>query len=421
MAEDGIFITGVGVVSSIGIGKAAFWGSLLEGRSGIRRLDHLPDEPPLYPPIGGAIVDFDPQKYIRQRKSLKVMSRDIQLACAAAELAAADVGLAAGAIDPDRWGVVFGAGMIPCELDELVGTYRACMVDGKFDFRRWGAAAMSELFPLWMLKYLPNMPACHIGIALGARGPNNTLTLGDMSSVSAIAEAARTLERGQADVMIAGGVGAQLHPAAWMRNHLYQLSRRGDSPAAACRPFDALRDGQVVGEGAAALILERAAHAWVRGASPMAKFRGAAAVFQPPRPGHMPLTEAISRAITTVLKNVGLKPDDIGLVVAHGLSTILDDRLEAHAIRETLGDVPVTAPKSYFGHLANGAGALETALAALAIQKRQAPPTLNYETPDPQCPVNVIHSRPMPLECPNVLVLAHSIHGQAAALVLSGV
>jgi len=420
MAEEEIYITGVGVVSPIGIGRETFWRSLCEGRSGIRHLD-LPDEPPLYPPIGGAVVDFDPKQYVRQRKSLKVMSRDIQLACAAAELAAADAKSTAGAFDPDRLGVVFGAGMIPCELEELVGTYRACMLDGKFDFRRWGTAAMSELFPLWMLKYLPNMPACHIGIALDARGPNNTITLGDMSGISAIAEAERTLQRKQADGIITGGVGVQLHPAAWVRNHIYPLSRRGDCPSAASRPFDALRDGQVVGEGAGALFLERAEHARARGIAPIARFCGAAAVFQPPRPNQPPQSDAIRRAITTLLKKTGLKSEEIGLVVAHGLSTILDDRLEAQAIRDVLGEAPVTAPKSYFGHLAAGAGALETVLAALAIQQRLAPPTLNYETPDPLCPVNVIHGRPMPLTRSIVLVLAHSSQGQAAALALSSI
>ncbi|MCD4727844.1 MAG: 3-oxoacyl-ACP synthase, partial [Pirellulales bacterium] len=192
-----IVITGVGVVSPIGIGKAPFWTSLVEGRSGIRRLD-LHHDPTLAAPIGGAVADFDPKQYVRPRKSLKVMSRDIQLAFAAADLACVDADLREKPVAPERLGVVFGAGIIPCELDELMGAYCDCIVDGKFDYNRWGLVAMADLFPLWILKYLPNMPACHIGIGQDARGPNNSITLGDVSSLSALAEATRVLERGQA-------------------------------------------------------------------------------------------------------------------------------------------------------------------------------------------------------------------------------
>ena len=168
-----------------------------------------------------------------------------------------------------------------------LGAYRGCTVAGEFDFRRWGHAAMAELFPLWMLKYLPNMPACHVGIAQDARGPNNSITLGDVSSLAALAEAARILERGQADAIIAGGVGARLHPAQWVRNQMLGMSRRGDAPQAASRPFDALRDGLVAGEGAAALFLETERHARTRGVPILARRprlrRGLRAV--PQRPG----------------------------------------------------------------------------------------------------------------------------------------
>ena len=230
-----IVVTGAGVVSPIGIGKGPFWTALCEGQSGIRRVDAVGDLT-LPPPIGGVVADFDPKQYVRPRKSLKVMSRDIQLAFAAADLACVDAGLRDRPIAPERLGVVFGAALIPGELDEFIGTYRNCMSDGQFDFRRWGPAAMSELFPLWMLKYLPNMPACHIGIGQDARGPNNSITMGDVSSLSAMAEAVRILERGQADAMIVGGVGARLHPVIWARSIVSELSRRGDNPVRGIAP-----------------------------------------------------------------------------------------------------------------------------------------------------------------------------------------
>ena len=265
---------------------------------------------------------------------------------------------------------MLGADMIPCELDELVGTYRSCIVDGRFDFSRWGPAVTAELFPLWMLKYLPNMPACHIGIAQDARGPNNTITLGDVSTLSALAEAARVLERGQADAIIAGGVGSRIHPVLWVRSQVIGQSRRNGDPAAASRPFDALRDGLVNGEGAGAFILETQPHAQARGARILARILGYAGVFEPRRNGQPCQGTAIRRAIVAALAAAGLKPADIGHVVAHGLSTIDGDRLEAQAIRDTLGDVPVTAPKSYFGYLGAASGALETAVERVGVSAR---------------------------------------------------
>ena len=414
-----IVITGAGIVSPIGIGSEPFWTALCEGRSGIRRLSRF-DGPSLPPVIGGEVTDFDPKQYVRPRKSLKVMSRDIQLGFAAADLACVDARLRETPVDPERMGVMLGADLISCELDELVGTYRKCTVDGRFDFSRWGSAAKAELFPLWMLKYLPNMPACHIGIAQDARGPNNTITLGDVSTLSALVEAARVLERGQADVIIAGGVNSRLHPMLWVRSHVIGQSQRSNDPAAASRPFDATRDGLVDGEGAGAFILETRRHAQSRGAKILARIRGFASVFQPRSNGQPCQGMAIARAIAGALASAGLKPAELGFVVAHGMSTIDGDRFEAQAIHDALGDVPVTAPKSYFGYLGAASGALETAVGLLSLEHGQVPPTLNYEHMDPQCPINVIHGRPLPIERPTALILSYSPQGQATALVLAG-
>jgi len=420
-----IVVTGVGVVSPIGIGKNPFWAALCEGQSGIRRLE-LFDDPALPQPIGGAVADFDPKQYVRPRKSLKVMSRDIQLAFAAADLACIDAGLRERPIAPERLGVTFGSALIPGELDELAGAYRRCLVDGKFDFRRWGPAAMAEMFPLWMLKYLPNMPACHIGIGQDARGPSNSITMGDVSSLSALAEAVRILERGQADAMIVGGVGARLHPGVGARSDVRGLSRRSDNPGAALRPFDAQRDGLVNGEGSGAFLLETRPHAQARGAAIFARVLGCAAAFEPGclEPAHKAATigrrnDAICRALVAALHDAGLTPAQLGCVVAHGTSAVVDDRLEAQAIRSVLGDVPVTAPKGNFGYLGAGSGALETAVCILTLQHGLVPHTLNYEYPDPQCPVNVVHGRPLPLDRPAALVLSHSPLGQAVAVVLA--
>lgn len=412
-----VVITGMGVVSPIGIGTEPFWDALREGRSGVRRLAAF-NGSDLPMPLGAEVESFDPMEFVRPRKALKVMSRDIQLAFAAAELAATQAKLEN--VDPDRLGVVFGADLIAAELEEMVNAYRACLVAGEFEFQQWGQRAMAELFPLWMLKYLPNMPACHIGIARDARGPNNSLTLAEVSSLSALSEAIRVIERGQADAMIAGGTSSRNHPTIWVRRGAYQLSQRVEEPAAACRPFDAERDGMVHGEGAGAFVLESRAHAEARGAQILARILAFANAFEPHRPGKPLQGLAMRTAIRQALERAGLRPKEIGHVNADGLSTTVDDQLEAQAIRETLGDVPVTAPKSYFGNLSAGAGAVEMAASVVALEKGEIPPTLNYTRPDPACPINVIHGRPAPLGPPVALILNHSRIGQSVALVVAG-
>lgn len=413
-----IVITGIGVVSPIGIGHQAFWTSLSEGQSGVRRLD-LFQESDLPVTFGADVAGFDPKQYVRPRKSLKVMSRDIQLGFAAADLACAQAGLHDQPIDPERLGIVFGADLINCELSELVNAYRGCIIDGKFDFSRWGEQAMTEMYPLWMLKYLPNMPACHIGIAQDARGPNNSLTLGDVSSLSAVAEAMRVIERGHADAMIAGGTGSRIHPGYWVRSKVFELSGRSDDPAAASRPFDAQRDGAVNGEGAGAFLLETRQHAEARGATVLARVLGFTGTFEPCRNGEALRGRGIRQAIAGALGDAGLRPGDVGHVNANGSSTIFDDQIEAQAIRDTLADVPVTAPKSFFGNLGAGTGAVEMAVSVLALQRQSVPHTLNYQQPDPHCPVNVIHGRPSNIDQPTALVLNHTSLGQAVAILLA--
>jgi 3-oxoacyl-[acyl-carrier-protein] synthase II len=414
-----IVITGMGVISPIGIGKEAFVAALAAGRGGIRRLK-LFDDAELPNPIGGQVLDFDPKLYVRPRKSLKVMNRDIQFGFAAADLACTDARLRDRPLDPDRLGIVFGADLMPCELPEMAATFRSCSVGGRFQFDRWGPTVMADLFPLWMLKYLPNMPACHIGIAQDARGPNNTLTLGDVSSLSAVAEAMRVLERGQADAMIVGGASSRLHPAQLIYSRAYDAGRRSQTPADACLPFDARRGGAVAGEGAAAFILETRQHAAARGATVLARVLGYAATFEPLHDGRPLQGMAIRRAILGALREADIAAADVGHVNAHGVGTLFDDRIEAQAIRDILGDVPVTAPKSFFGNLQAGSGAVEMTVSLLALQNGLVPPVLNYERPDPQCPVNVVRGEALQTSKRIALVLNHTSLGHAVAVVLAG-
>ncbi|MDZ7617284.1 MAG: beta-ketoacyl synthase N-terminal-like domain-containing protein, partial [Patescibacteria group bacterium] len=297
-----IVITGIGVVSPIGIGGDAFWASLRARRSGVRDLGLLQD-PALPGTIGADVADFDPKRYVRPRKSLKVMSRDIQMAFAAADLACEQAGHHATPFAPERMGVLFGAETIPCDLDELIGAFQSCRADGQFDFGLWGKNALPEMYPLWMLKYLPNMPACHVAIAQDARGPNNTIVLGDVSSLLAVAEAVRGIERGHADVIVAGGTSSRIHPALWVRSGVFGYTGRRDDPPTACRPFDASRDGTVAGEGAAAVILESEQHAEARGAAILGRILGFASAFEPKRRGQPLAGTAIRAAMTRALEH----------------------------------------------------------------------------------------------------------------------
>lgn len=410
-------ITGIGVVSPIGIGRDAFWDSLRNGRSGVGTLSKAADTD-LPVRFGGEVKDFEAKLYVKPRKSLKVMCREIQIGYSAAVLALEDAGLAVGDVDPDRVGVVFGSEMFNCDLDELAAGYRKCVVDGQVRDDLWGESAMSDLYPLWMLKYLPNMTACHIAIAIDARGPNNTITMDEASSLLALVESTRVIERGHADVMITGGSGSRIDLTRIVYRGDIDLSHRGDQPQAACRPFDADRDGGVIGEGGGVIVLESREHAEARGASIIAAVRGCGHGFEACLNGEQTDGSAVRLSIQAALRDANMEPGDIGHVNANGSSMIVRDQLEAQAIHDCLGEVPVTAPRSFFGCLAAGSGGVEMLASMLALAEGEIPVTLNYETPDPKCPVNVICGQPMPVNKASAMLLNNSETGQAVAVVI---
>lgn len=416
-------MTGIGVVSPIGIGREPFWDSLLARRSGIRPIEQFDSrELPIH--IAGEVLDFDPKEYIRQRKSLKVMCRDIQLGVGAANLAVYDAGLEEHQVDPDRFGVDFGANLMLTRPEEISASVLACLDEqGAFHFERWGDQGMHEMFPLWLLKYLPNMPACHIAIGWDARGPNNTITLGEASGNLAVGEAYRIIARGSADVMIAGATGTRVHPLATVQTCLIEeLSRRNGSPAAALRPFDAGRDGTVPGEGAAAFVLESREHAQKRGATIWAEIVGAGSSCSARRDGTPQPTRALVNAMRLTLSDAGATPEEVGHLNAHGDGTRQGDPAEAKAILEVFGprgeQVPVTAPKSYFGTLDSGSGAVKMAAGVMALKHNLLPPTLNYETPDPACPLNVVAGDPQPVTGSSFLNLSVTRAGQASCVMV---
>ncbi|HWB00520.1 MAG TPA: beta-ketoacyl-[acyl-carrier-protein] synthase family protein [Pirellulales bacterium] len=412
-ADREIVVTGLGVVSPIGIGVDPFWRSLSGGTSGVALCGSLPE---LGPRLAAEVRDFNPLEYVTPRKSLKVMARDSQLALAAARLAREHAGIGPNAVDPDRLASVFGADTINPLIEDSAQTYGPCMVEGKFHFDRWQEHGMPRTFPLNMLKLLPNMLTCHVSIAHDARGPCNTTYQGDVSSALAISESASLIERGMADVVLTGGASSRLQPLDWLRHRLaYELSARIDEPEHASRPFDRHRAGQVPGEGAGCMVLESAGHARRRDATVHARVLGWGSSCDVPadRPG-----AGLVRAIHKALARAALNAGDIDFVFAHAAGTREHDPIEAQAISDALPKAHVTALKSYFGNLFAAGGTIETIAAVLALGRGAVPATLNYRSPDPACPVRVLRE-PSPEGPRRVLVLGRTPLGQATALVLA--
>jgi 3-oxoacyl-[acyl-carrier-protein] synthase II len=334
-ARPEIVVTALGVVSPLGIGCEAFSSALRQPRSGVGPIS-LCDPSGLHVHLAGEVRGFDAKEFIakQHRKSLKIMSRSMQMGVVAAQQAWAAAGMGEGRFDPDRVGVVFGADNMCTDPEEAANAYIGCVKDGRLDMPAWQLRTRGG-FPLGMLRTLPNLVASHVSIVLDARGPNNTHHHGEVSSLMAIAEAMRVIERGAADVMIAGGASSLTDPYDWSRSEVLDELSLARAVGTAPRPFDLHRDGQVRGEGAAAIVLESRQHAEARGAKILARLLGygaAAATSRSLAATADPLP--LIQAMTVALRDAGLGVGEIGFVSAQGLGTIGGDRREAAAIAQ---------------------------------------------------------------------------------------
>ena len=413
-----VVVTGIGLVTPLGLDLAAFRAALAAGRSGVRPLRSF-DASALPVRIGAEVEGFDPRNYLdkKDRKSLKMMVRTIHLAVAGARLALEEGKLDSTAFDPERFGVAFGTGTIPGDLADLGPAAQVSYDEAtaRMDLARWGAEGLAQITPMWMLNHVPNMPACHVSILNNAQGPNNTITQSDAAGLLAVGEAVRVLQRDAADVMLSGGADTRTDPVSMVRHFLFgELSRRNAEPERACRPFDRQRDGQVLGEGAGVLLLEELEHARRRQASPWAEVLGFASAFDRGRTG-----AGLARAMRTALAEAGIAPADLDHVNAHAGGSVEGDAWEARGLREALEEaaVPVLAVKSYLGNLGTGASVVELAASLLALRDGRMPATLNYEEADPRCPVRVARV-PRPVRRPYVLKVSCTERGHCAALVV---
>ena len=442
-AERRVVITGVGLVSPLGSSPGEFAAALAEGRSGVT----LRQGSEMAPRVGGfatgftgGIDDFGPlegdaKKAIR--KGLKLMSRETQMAVAAAQHALVDAGGTAGT-DPERFGVVLGSDYMLTLPEDYVDAIQKCADGGEFDYGRWGGDGLDQMQPLWMLKYLPNMPASHIAIYNDLRGPNNSLTMRESGGLVAIGEAFRIIARGDADRMIAGATGTRVLPMqaihALQAVDLPVIDDPHADPATQSRPFDRTRQGMVCGEGAGMIALESLESAQARGA----RIYGEVVGYGSSAIADTTLADkslkgkndvAIANALRWAMNDAGVTPAEVGHVNADGIGAPLPDRAEAAAIRAALGGpspdgwadkVPVVALKSYFGALGAGSGVVELIGSLLALDPAgplagKLPATLNHAEPDPECPIKVAATPGVPTG--DVFLKVNTTpQGQAAAL-----
>ena len=434
----GVVITGVGIVSPLGIGRSSFSENLAAGRSGIRRSE-LQSFTGVPGHVGGEVSEFDEKSAKKQwlkseRKWVKVMCREIQLGVASALQAVGDAGVSTDSMQADRIGVEFGANLMLTPPDQLIDpVFKAAATEPEphFIYEKWGQngentgqpSGMGSMEPLWLLKYLPNMPACHISISVGARGPSNSITMDEASGNSVLGEAVRIIARGDADVMISGTCGARFNPMQSLHAALWdELAHEDGPPETWCRPFDKDSTGQVIGEGAATLILENAEHAASRNASILGEILGFGSSCVADRDGKPQPRRALAHAMRAAMRDAGVEPNQIGHINAHGLGSRAVDREEALAIHDVFGSeaakVPVTAMKSRLGNAGPGCGTLELTASLLSLNQGVVPVTLNFRVSDPECPLNIVHGEPLPTD--NRLFLKTNVTrvGQATAVVV---
>jgi 3-oxoacyl-[acyl-carrier-protein] synthase II len=390
-----VVITGMGLVTPLGTGLEKNWTALISGRSGVRPLSRFPNSELFATRIAGQVPDFRPEDFL-DVKDIKRMDLFIQYGVAAAAMAMADSELEIDGQEADRTGVLLGVGVPGMETIEQ--NHRALLDSGP-----------RRISPFFIPKALSNLAPAQIAIRHGARGVNWTLTSACASGTHAIGEAFRLIRSGFQDAMIAGGAEAPVTPLGVSGfNAMKALSTRNNAPQRASRPFDKNRDGFVLAEGAGIMILEAREQALLRNAKIYAEVIGYGANndayhITAPAPGG----EGAAHCMDLALADAGIDPEEVDYINAHGTSTEQNDLNETQAIKQVLGmnayEIPVSSTKSMTGHLLGAAGAVEGIYSVLALKHGMLPPTINYETPDPDCDLDYVPNRARQAEIEVVL------------------
>jgi 3-oxoacyl-[acyl-carrier-protein] synthase II len=403
-----VVVTGVGLVCACGLGTDETWSNLLAGRSGITSIT-LFDATAFDCRIAGEVKNFDPLNWL-EKKEIKKTGRFIQLALAATDFAMRMSELKISPEDAEVTGVYVGSGI--GGFDVIEREHEKLLKGGP-----------GRISPFFIPASIVNLAAGHISIRHGAKGPNSATATACSASAHALGDSFKIIQRGDAEVMIAGGSEAAITPmSVGGFAAMKALSTRNDEPERASRPFDADRDGFVVGEGSGMLILESLEHAERRGARILAEIVGygmsgdAYHITQPAEGG-----DGAYRVMRAALRDAKIEPAQLGYVNAHGTSTPLGDAVETEATRKVLGEhakrVAVSSTKSMTGHLLGGAGGLEAGISVLALRDQILPPTINYETPDPACDLDYVPNKARKAEVEYVLSNSFGFGGTNAALV----
>jgi 3-oxoacyl-[acyl-carrier-protein] synthase II len=380
MQEHQVVITGMGVVSPVGIGVEAFWQGLLSGQNGISRVTHF-DTSDFSSTLAAEVKNFKAEDWM-DRKTANRSERFSHFAYAASDMALKDAGLDTYPFDANRIGIIVGSGIGGSQSIE----------EGHSKLLQKGPSAMS---PLFVSKLLINMAACTVSIRYGLKGPISAPSVACSTGTNAIGDAFRMVQRGDADIMLAGSSEAAVSPLAYGGFCASRSMSQNDDPATASRPFDKNRDGFIMGEGAGIVVLENLDHARRRGARIYARVAGygnTADAFHLTAPH--PEGDGMIRVMQAALADAGLAPQDIGYINAHGTSTELNDKAESAAIIKVFGEqawkLKVSSIKSMIGHLLAGAGAVELVATVMSLHTGMIPPTMNYREPDPDCPLDYV-------------------------------
>jgi 3-oxoacyl-[acyl-carrier-protein] synthase II len=421
-----VVVTGLGVVAPNGVGKEAFWSSCVGGRSGVGPIRSF--DASRHPvKIAAEVPDFDVTAFLpaEHRKSLKIMGRASRFGVSAAVMAVRDSGLEWHHEDPERVGVVMGTGIVPVDMTELAPLLaRASDESGRLEVVRLGESVLPGLFPLWLLRYLPNMIASHISLVLHTQGPNNTITTACAAGTQAVGEGFRLIGRGDADLVLAGGADSRIDPLLLLAyTALGAISQAARPPAEVSRPFDGQRDGFVLGEGAGVLLLEELERARQRGALIYAEVLGVGSSFDAygvTKPD--PEARGAARAIEWALREAQVAPQEVDYINAHGTSTRLNDLMETQAVKRVFGEgaraLPLSSIKSMVGHLIGAAGAVEAAALALTLRQGVLPPTINQTHPDPDCDLDYVPNEARDWPVRTAVSTSFGFGGQNAALVM---
>ncbi len=404
-----VVITGLGAVTPIGIGISKYWNALLDGKSGIRKIDRFEiDE--FSSQIAGMVDDFNPKDFF-EAKAARRMDKSTQFALASAIMAKDDADIDFSEYDPYRIGVVLGSGI--GGMETLDTQFRTMLQKGP-----------KRVSPLFIPMMISNILAGQIGMYFKAKGPNMVITTACASSTHAIGVSYRIIREGEADIIISGGAEAAITPLALAGFcSMKALSTRNDAPEKASRPFDKERDGFVMAEGGGILILEELEHAKKRGAKIYAEVVGfgmTADAYHITAPD--PEGEGARKAMELAISDAGLKPEEVDYINAHGTSTPLNDKLETLAIKKLFGEhaykLAISSNKSMIGHLLGGAGAVEAIATAMTLKEGIIPPTINYENPDPECDLDYVPNEKRVKDVKVAISNSFGFGGHNASLVL---